>query len=290
MTTYNKFTMNNGATTNIEPITHSQLMVKANSYFKTPVTNFARDAPAATSVASASTPASPPLGLLYPLLPWSGNFSVTGSSPGVTGAPLSTYSTSARVITTTVGSQVLSQTFAVATLTNYSGLVSTVTVTTLDASDSLHSFTVGPGGIYWTPSDPPLSTPQVDLPSPYPAKSMIPPTRSTSAALNTVVNAPQFSSTDAFANNAITETTIDINGKSYHYSRTSFPDLITVTGTTTVTTAIVNTDKDGSQSTISAAVVVVGPHGVWYVQSLNRLHPTDLHNLCHWVSLPREQH
>lgn len=276
MITYNNFTNNNGltiqdcATTNIEPITHSQLMGKTNSYLKTPVTISARDAPAATSAASASAPASPPPGLLYPLLPWSGNFTVANPSPGVTGAPLSSYGTSARVITTSAGSQTLLETFAIATLTNYSGLISTVTMTTLDVSNSLHSFTVDPGGIYWTPSDPPL-------PTPYPAKSMVPSTKSTNAAMNTAVKSAQNSNTDAFANNAITETTININGMSYHYFRTSFPDLITITGTTTVTTSVVHTNKDDSRSTISAAVVVVGPHGVWYVHS-------HLHNLCHWVS------
>jgi len=259
---YHGFTIDNCATVSVystvfvpDSQTHSQLIVEANSNFKPPLTIFARDASSATSATSAtsaSIAASPPLGLLYPLLPWSGNFTITGSSPGSTGAPLSnvlmsTRSTSARVISTTVGSHVLSETFAVATLTSYSGLVSTVTVTTLGASNSLNSFTVGPGGIYWTPSDPPLSTPYP--PSPYPAKSI-------------TVNAPQISSTDAFANNAISETTVDINGMSYHYSRTSFPELATVTGITTVTTPVVNTNKDGSQFTVSAAVIVVGPHGV----------------------------
>lgn len=189
MIIYNKFTMNNGATTNIESITHSQLMVKANNYFKTSITNFARDASTTTSIASTSTLASSSLGLLYPLLSWLGNFSVINSSPRMIDAFLSTYSTLARVITIIVGSQVLSQTFVVATLTNYSSLISIVIVITLDASNNLHSFTVGPGDIYWTLFDPPLSTSQVDLPFSYSAKSMIPSTRSTSVALNIVVNA-----------------------------------------------------------------------------------------------------
>ena len=180
----------------------------------------------------------------------------------VAGASLSTYSISARVKTTIVSLQVLSQTFKIAILTIYSGLISISIVIILDISNSLYSFTVDSDSIYWISSNLLSTTSQINPLSLYLAKSIVLSTRSTSAVLNIAVNALQYSSTDIFANNAITNITIDINRTLYYYSRTSFSDFITVTGTTTVTTPVVNTNNNNSRSTISATVVVVKFYGV----------------------------
>jgi hypothetical protein len=159
------------------------------------------------------------------------------------------------VVTATIGSTVLTETFVPTSLPGYESLASTITTTSLDAQGSPVIILIGPGGIAWTPVDLPSGIPEVPPPTALPL--------SAGAAPSGTFDAGQASITDAFANTAVTETTIIAGGVTGYWSKATFADLSTITAPTTVTTPVVQTNSDGSQFTISAAVIVVGPGGAW---------------------------
>jgi hypothetical protein len=99
------------------------------------------------------------------------------------------------------------------------------------------------------------SSPEVSPPTVLPI--------SASASPRGTASAGQVSITDAFANTALSETTIIAGGVTEYWSKATFADLRTVTAPTTITTPIAQTNQDGSQFTISAAIIIVGPGGVW---------------------------
>lgn len=74
---------------------------------------------------------------------------------------------------------------------------------------------------------------------------------------------------------------------SYHYSWISFLELVIITKITIVITSIVNTNKDDSQFIVSAIVIVVESHEVWYVQSIlvYRSSSMSLDKLVSWTAL-----
>ncbi|KAL8898432.1 MAG: hypothetical protein Q9207_006699 [Kuettlingeria erythrocarpa] len=74
----------------------------------------------------------------------------------------------------------------------------------------------------------------------------------------------QSSVTGAFDNPNQTETTIIAGGRTLQYSKETIGSLSTLTAPATITTPIIETDKDGSIFTIPAAVIIIGPGGTWW--------------------------
>ncbi|KAL8731409.1 MAG: hypothetical protein Q9181_004310 [Wetmoreana brouardii] len=68
----------------------------------------------------------------------------------------------------------------------------------------------------------------------------------------------------AFDNPDQSETTIIVGGTTLHYSKETIQSLSTITAPTTITTPMVETNKDGSKFTVSAAIIIVGPGGTWW--------------------------
>ena len=113
-------------------------------------------------------------------------------------------------------------------------------------SASPGSPSASPGSPSASPGTPPKTAPGATTTAPAPASS-------------------QSSVTDAFAVVSQSETTLIADGTTQYYSKSTFSDLATITAPITVTTPIVQTNSDNSQFTISAAIVIVGPGGTWYV-------------------------
>jgi len=205
------------------------------------------------------------------------------------------------VITSKSASQVITETFVPTIVSGFSTLGSTITITT-SAVQGLTTKIIGPGGVAWAPlymqhsgnpglappSVPPvkLNPPQIQSTTPSISRPGIPTTQSNAAASSgapsvkpgtSSVTAPrvttaapeqasiQSSVTDAFAIASQSETTFVADGTTQYYSKSNFPDLATITAPITVTTPVVQTNSDNSQFTISAAVIIVGPGGTWYV-------------------------
>ena len=146
-------------------------------------------------------------------------------------------------------------------------MASTITTSTLNAQSSPVTFLIGPGGIEWTPFNFPSGSPGIPPPTVLPVApnapsltqpSSIPPTVTPGASL-----ASYASVTDAFANTAQSQTTVIAGGLTIPYAIATFPNLATITAITTVTTAVTETNKDGTHFTIPAAIIIVGPGGRW---------------------------
>jgi len=191
------------------------------------------------------------------------------------------------VVVATLGSSILTETFVPATLSSYASLASTITTTTLNAQSSPVTILIGPGGVEWTPINLPSGVPEVPPPSVLPVgpntpanrassstsasstgnqnlpSSISPTATSTGAQPLGTVSASYASITDAFDKTAQSETTLVVGGVTEHWSKATFADLATITAPRTVTTSVVQTNKDGSQFTVSAAVIIVGPGGRW---------------------------
>ena len=69
--------------------------------------------------------------------------------------------------------------------------------------------------------------------------------------------------TNLFNTRPVDQTSVVFSGSAIYYTKATFIDLATITGPTTVTTSIVETRQDGSHSTKSDAIIVVGPRGQW---------------------------
>ncbi len=191
------------------------------------------------------------------------------------------------VVVATLGSSILTETFVPATLSSYASLASTITTTTLGAHSSPVTILIGPGGVEWTPINLPSGVPEVTPPSVLPLgpnvsanrpsssisasstdnrklpTTISPTTTPPGAPPRGTASASYASITDAFDNTAQSETTLVVGGVTEHWSKATFADLTTITAPRTVTTSVVQTNKDGSKSTISAAVIIVGPGGRW---------------------------
>ncbi len=173
----------------------------------------------------------------------------------------------ATVVTATIGSSTITETFVPTIVSGYASLASTLTTSTLNAQSSPVTFLIGPGGIEWTPLNLPSGSPGIPPPTVLPAapnapsltqSSSIPPTLTPGAS-----PASYASVTDAFANTAQSQTTVIAGGLTIPYAIATFPDLASITAVTTVTTAVTQTNKDGSKFSIPAAIIIVGPGGRW---------------------------
>ncbi|KAL9130925.1 MAG: hypothetical protein Q9217_001028, partial [Psora testacea] len=174
--------------------------------------------------------------------------SQSGSQPGQT------------VVTSTVGSQTVTETFVPTTISGYASLTSTLTTTTINPQSSPQTIVIGPGGAVWTPlGQQPSGAPQLPPPTippinPYaPSGSQPGSTPIITSAPSTAASAsssapaaPQSSVSDAFANPTQSETTIIADAP------------------TTITTPLTETNTDGSTFTLSAAIIIVGPGGTWW--------------------------
>lgn len=189
--------------------------------------------------------------------------------PGQPSSPASSVPlpSGATVVTATIGSSIITETFIPTTVPGYASLASTITTSTLNAQSSPITFLIGPGGIEWTPFNLPSGSPGIPPPTVLPVApnapsltqpSSIPPTVTPGAS-----PASYASVTDAFANTAQSQTTVIAGGLTIPYAIATFPDLASITAVKTVTTAVTETNKDGSKFTIPAAIIIVGPGGRW---------------------------
>lgn len=162
------------------------------------------------------------------------------------------------VVTGTVGSQKVVETFVPVIVSELASLASTITTTTLNAQQISETIVIGPGGVRWTPlNQEPSGVTELPPPTILPinpnAPSIIPPSNippiTTNAASLTlpastpisstgVAAAPQSSATDAFAIASQSETVLQINGITLPYSKATFSNLATITAPTTVTTPV----------------------------------------------------
>ncbi|KAL9611325.1 MAG: hypothetical protein Q9167_004008 [Letrouitia subvulpina] len=176
-------------------------------------------------------------------------------------------------ITGTVGSQTITETFVLITISVLASLSSAITTTTTNAQSSLETLVVGPGGVAWTPlnqlpsnvpqlSPPALPLPSVIQPSSPPTFTSAASTGQQSASISST--AAQSSVSGAFDNPNQSETTIIIGGTTLHYSKETIQSLSTITAPTTITTPMVETNKDGTKFTVSAAIIIIGPGGTWW--------------------------
>lgn len=192
------------------------------------------------------------------------------------------------IVIATLGSSVFTETFVPATISSYASLASTITTTTVGAQGSSVTFLIGPGGIKWTPVHLPSGgAPEVPPPSVLPAGLKAPANKpssgisvgSTDSPKSPSIDSPTtkptgalpqgtpsknyVSITDAFDKTAQSETTLVVGSVTEYWSKATFADLSTITAPQTVTTSLVQTNKDGSKSTVSAAIIIVGPGGRW---------------------------
>ena len=173
----------------------------------------------------------------------------------------------ATVVTATIGSSTITETFVPTIVPAFVSLVSTLTTSTLNAQSSPVTFLIGPGGVEWTPFNFPSGSPGIPPPTVLPVAPNAPsltPSSSTTATLTPGASPASYASvTDAFANTAQSQTTIIAGGITIPYAIATFPNLASITAVTTVTTAVTETNKDGSHFTIPAAIIIVGPGGRW---------------------------
>ena len=173
----------------------------------------------------------------------------------------------ATVVTATIGSSTITETFVPTIVPGYASLASTLTTSTLNAQSSPVTFLIGPGGIEWTPFNLPSGSPGIPPPTVLPVAPNAPSlTQSSSipATLTPGASPASYASiTDAFANTAQSQTTVIAGGLTIPYAIDTFPDLASITAVTTVTTAVTETNKDGTKFTIPAAIIIVGPGGRW---------------------------
>ena len=173
----------------------------------------------------------------------------------------------ATVMTATIGSSTIRETFAPTIVPGYASLASTITTSTLNAQSSPVTFLIGPGGVEWAPFNFPPGSPGIPPPNMLPvapnARSLTQPSSITPTLIPGASPASYASVTDAFANTAQSQTTIIAGGMTIPYAIAIFPDLATISTVTTVTTAVTETNKDGSKFTIPAAIIIVGPGGRW---------------------------
>ena len=185
-------------------------------------------------------------------------------SPPASNVPLPSGAT---VVTATIGSSTITETFVPTIVPAFVSLVSTLTTSTLNAQSSPVIFLIGPGGVEWTPFNFPSGSPGIPPPTVLPVAPNAPsltPSSSTTATLTPGGSPASYASvTDAFANTAQSQTTIVAGGMTIPYAIATFPNLASITAVTTVTTAITETNKDGSHFTIPAAIIIVGPGGRW---------------------------
>ena len=187
-----------------------------------------------------------------------------------------------------IGTAVYTEVFVPTVDPKFSSLTGTVTTTTFDAQSQPVTLVIGPGGAEWTPINLPQGEPELNPPVNPPVNPNLPSVdgprqtqtygattssgpSSTSQTSTTAVSSPNSTATasygsitDAFESISQSETTIVAGGVTQHWSKETFSDLTTLTAPSTITTPMVETDKDGSQFTISAAIIIVGPRGVWW--------------------------
>lgn len=198
--------------------------------------------PPAQSSASGDLTGSSRAGALS--VPQSAQSSPSGKPPGSSQAGAS-IQVGQTVVTGTVGSQTVTETFVLTTMSVLTSLSSTVTTTTSDAESSLETLLVGPGGVARTPlSQLPSGVPQlpppavhlssVNQPGSSPKVTRAPITGQPSAA--TTSTAAPSSASGAFDNPNQSETTIIVGGTTLHYSKETIQSLSTITAPTTITT------------------------------------------------------
>ena len=190
------------------------------------------------------------------------------------------------VLAETLGSATLTETYVAVTVPPYASLNSTTYTTPLDSKSSPITILIGSGGLKWTPINKPSGVPDVPPPSIPPTDPKLstiqistPPTATrilsatpgtdpptitaTVTSLDTTSSAAYSSILGAFDDAAQITTTLIIGSVTEVWSKATFADLSTITAPITVTTPIVQTNGDGSQSTLPAAAIIVGPKGVW---------------------------
>ncbi|CAF9921336.1 MAG: hypothetical protein HETSPECPRED_004496 [Heterodermia speciosa] len=171
------------------------------------------------------------------------------------------------IVTGTVGSQTITETFVLTTISLFASLSSTLTTTTANSQSSIETVVIGPSGIFWTPiGQSPSDVPQLPAPAlpSSPNQPRTTPTISSVSASGTGSTTAQSTASDAFENSSLSETTIIVDGTKLHYSKETIASLSTVTAPITVTTPMSETNADGSTFTVSAAIIVVGPGGTWW--------------------------
>jgi len=191
------------------------------------------------------------------------------------------------VVIGSVESQVATETFMTTIISGYTTLVTTTT----NVISSSVTEAIGPGGIVWIPlSQPPSGAPELPPPSVLPSNPSAPPpsglpSSTLPSGVPSVTEASvQSSVKDAFDHVSQSQTSLIINGVTEYYSKETFSDLATITAPTTVTTPIVQTKDDGSQFTVSAGIIIVGPGGTWWNGGTGGL---GLHGpLCIWPFCP----
>ncbi len=171
------------------------------------------------------------------------------------------------VVTATIGPSTIRETFVPTIVQGYASLASTITTSTLNAQSSPVTFFIGPGGVEWTPFNLPSGSPGIPPPTILPfasnARSLTQLSSMTPTLTPGASPASYASVTDAFADTAQSQTTVIAGGMTIPYAIATFPDLATISAVTTVTTAVTETNKDGTRFTIPAAIIIVGPGGRW---------------------------
>lgn len=190
------------------------------------------------------------------------------------------------VVLVTHESTTLMETYAPAKISSYASLSSTISTTSLDSKGSPVPILIGPGGLEWTPIHQSSGLSHIPPPSIPPAEPDIsatqnlPPASATGTLSSTpgpilpIKTAPTtsvgatpstaYSSvTGAFDDSAQSETTLIVGSVTEHWTKATFADLSTITAPTTITTPIVQSNEDGSHSTLPPVPIIVGPKGVW---------------------------
>ena len=189
----------------------------------------------------------------------------------------------------TVSSQVVNEIFAPYIIQSLTGLISTLTSTSTDAQGSLITLVVGPGGIAWTPVaqssgspdlQPPLNPPPIAIgtpgrttmgqamsgspsASPGSTQSTFAPSMTTGVPIGAATAIDPAILSAAFAGTNML-TTLTAGSENIIYHKSTFSNLIGIPKPTTITTPVVETNRDGSHWTISAAIIIVNTDGSWW--------------------------
>ncbi len=178
-----------------------------------------------------------------------------------------------------VSPQAVSELFAPYVIPSLTGLASTLTTTSTDAQGSPFTMVIGPGGTAWTPvahstgapdlqppMDPPVNPNGISGVPTITATATISASSGASAAeiLIGAATATDSALLAAVFGGTNTITTLTAGSLDIIYHKETFPNLVGIPRPTTITTPVVETNRDGSHWTISAAIIIVHTDGSWW--------------------------
>lgn len=178
-----------------------------------------------------------------------------------------------------VSSQAVSELFSSYINPSLTALASTLTTTSTDAQGSPFTMVIGPGGIAWTPVAHSTGSPDLQPPMDPPVNpngiSGVPTITATAticassgaSAAGVLIGAA--TATDSALLGAAfggtnTITTLTAGNLDIIYHKETFPNLVGIPRPTTITTPVVETNRDGSHWTISAVIIIVHTDGSWW--------------------------